>query len=153
MILVVDDDEEVREMIRAILEAEGYRTEGACNGREAFARLRPGHELPAMIICDLLMPLTNGADLLESLTPHEHLRAIPFVFMTGDSELLKAHIGKDGGPKLLPKPLDTDDLLAMVRAHCHRAPAQPRGFSGVWRTLLGSSQPRGSSAVSRGPRR
>jgi CheY-like chemotaxis protein len=155
MILIVEDDDEVREMIRAILEAEGYRTEGAPNGREALKLLLRGKELPDLILCDLLMPVTDGADLLESLRPHEALRSIPFVFMTGDVDLLREPVGKSHAPPLLPKPLDTDVLLGIVREHCRRqAPTKQSGFSGVWRRLRGTGPaPRTGSSVSRGQRR
>jgi CheY-like chemotaxis protein len=152
--LIVDDDDEVREMIRAILEAEGYRTLGATNGREALHVLRRTKDLPDLILCDLVMPIADGDDLVASLAPYDHLRSIPFVFMTGDAGVAKARPEKLHAPALLPKPLDTDVLLGIVRQHCHRqGSANQKGFSGVWQRLMGGSAPRSGSLVSRGPRR
>jgi CheY-like chemotaxis protein len=155
MILIVDDDEEVREMIRAILDAEGYRTQGAANGRDALHVLLHGKDLPDLILCDLLMPISGGEDLLERLAPQEHFRSIPFVFMTGDADLLREPTSTHRASALLPKPLDTDVLLGIVREHCCRkvAPTQ-KGFSGVWSRLMGSgSAPRSGTLVNRGQRR
>jgi CheY-like chemotaxis protein len=154
MILIVEDDDEVREMIRAILDAEGYRTQGATNGREALQLLGRSRELPDLILCDLRMPISGGEELLESLLPHEHLRTIPFVFMTGEAELLRDPPVSSRMPAVLAKPLDTDILLGIVREHCQRQGAEPKKYSGVWGRLMGagwSSRP--GPLVSRGPRR
>jgi len=152
--MIVDDDDEVREMIRAILEAEGYRTLGAPNGRDALRLLAHAKVLPDLILCDLLMPITDGEDFFASLEHYEHLRSIPFVFMTGDVDQLKQRQGKPGVSALLPKPLDTDVLLGIVRQYsCRRGSAPKKGFSGVWQRLMGGSAPRSGSLVSRAPRR
>jgi len=79
-ILVVDDDAAVRELLRRILEKEGYRVVEATNGRaalEALAKTAPG-----LILLDLMMPEMDGFELVEALREHETWRALPVLVIT-----------------------------------------------------------------------
>ncbi len=79
-ILIVDDDAALRELLRRILEKEGYRVAEAENGRAAFERLR---ELsPGLILLDLMMPEMDGFEFVAELRTHEAWRAIPVVIVT-----------------------------------------------------------------------
>jgi CheY-like chemotaxis protein len=84
---VVDDHGELREMIRAILEAKGYRTEGASDGHAALEHLRWSGRKPNLILVDLMMPAMNGCEFVAHLELHEDLRHIPFMLMTAHREL------------------------------------------------------------------
>ena len=79
-VLVVDDDDVLRELLRRILEKDGYTVVEARNGKEALARL---NELtPGIILLDLMMPEMDGFELVEELRHHDRWRAIPVLVVT-----------------------------------------------------------------------
>jgi CheY-like chemotaxis protein len=80
-ILVVEDEVGVRRALGRLLEAWGFRTIEAANGREAIQRL--AEETPAAIVIDLLMPVMSGAELLKALRRNSFYRRIPTLVMTG----------------------------------------------------------------------
>jgi hypothetical protein len=79
-VLVVDDDEVLRELMRRTLQKEGYAVLEARNGKEALERLR--HTVPGLILLDLMMPEMDGFELVEALRHHEAWRAIPVLVLT-----------------------------------------------------------------------
>src|SRR5260370_8261573 len=81
-ILVVDDDEDVREAIEEVLRAEGYQTRGASNGEEARHAIEEGDERPELILLDLTMPVMDGWDFLVWLDERDKLRNTPVAIMT-----------------------------------------------------------------------
>jgi GAF domain-containing protein/CheY-like chemotaxis protein len=114
-VLVVDDDAEVRQLLRRMLESEGYAVVEAENGRVALERLRG--EPPSLILLDLMMPEMDGFEFVAELRRHEDWRAIPIVVITArdlsrdDRERLNGHV-----EKILQKgTYDRDHLLAEVR--------------------------------------
>jgi len=114
-VLVVDDDAEVRQLLRRMLESEGYAVVEAENGRVALERLRG--ESPSLILLDLMMPEMDGFEFVAELRHHEGWRAIPVVVITArdlsrdDRERLNGHV-----EKILQKgTYDRDQLLAEVR--------------------------------------
>ncbi len=78
--LVVDDDVEVRQLLRRILEPEGYTVVEAENGRVALERLRDVS--PSVILLDLMMPEMDGFEFVAEFRRHEPWRAIPIVVVT-----------------------------------------------------------------------
>ena len=119
-VLVVEDDEAVREAILTLLESEGYAPMGAPNGAEALRLLQQSGELPAVLVVDLWMPVMNGWQLCSALAAHERLQALPIVVLTAD-------VRSQGQPlpgrvvRALTKPVDPDDLLAAVAAGARTA--------------------------------
>jgi GAF domain-containing protein/DNA-binding response OmpR family regulator/anti-sigma regulatory factor (Ser/Thr protein kinase) len=114
-VLVVDDDPEVRQLLRRMLESEGYAVGEAENGRVALERLRG--ESPSLILLDLMMPEMDGFEFVAELRRHEGWRAIPVVVITArdlsrdDRERLNGHV-----ERILQKgTYDRDLLLAEVR--------------------------------------
>jgi GAF domain-containing protein/DNA-binding response OmpR family regulator len=79
-VLVVDDDVEVRQLFRRMLEPEGYTVVEAPNGREALERLRDMS--PSVILLDLMMPEMDGFEFVAEFRRHEPWRAIPIVVVT-----------------------------------------------------------------------
>ncbi|HKC07033.1 MAG TPA: GAF domain-containing protein, partial [Methylomirabilota bacterium] len=97
-VLVVDDDVEVRQLFRRMLEPEGYTVAEAGNGREALDRL---HDvLPSVILLDLMMPEMDGFEFVAEFRRHEAWRAIPIIVVTAkdlsheDRERLNGHVEK-----------------------------------------------------------
>lgn len=94
-IIIVEDDRDDEDVIKACLAESGFNNEirWMRNGREALDYLRITSENPFIILCDMLMPMLNGLELLKTINadPVLHKKAIPFVFMTRvDSEDLVA---------------------------------------------------------------
>jgi signal transduction histidine kinase/DNA-binding response OmpR family regulator len=79
-VLVVDDDAEVRQLFRRMLEPEGYTVVEAPNGRVALERLRDMS--PSVILLDLMMPEMDGFEFVAEFRRHEPWRAIPIVVVT-----------------------------------------------------------------------
>ncbi len=79
-VLVVDDDEEVREMFRRALEKQGWQVAEAENGRDALDRMR--QRVPELIILDLMMPVMDGFDFLLELRKVADWQRIPVVVVT-----------------------------------------------------------------------
>ena len=112
-ILVVEDDEDIRESLREVLEGEGYVTSAAENGRAALDDLLRGVQ-PCVILLDLMMPVMNGAEFLDILRRDPRLRHIPVIVVSARLGG-PAPVGTQG---FLRKPLDLDTLFAAVARHC-----------------------------------
>lgn len=112
-ILIVEDDEDIRDALRMMLEDEtDCSIYTACNGREALDVL--GRiERPCLILLDLMMPIMSGWDVLKALQADATLSTVPVA-------VVSAVHGKspEGAARFLPKPVDTDDLLAVVHEFC-----------------------------------
>jgi CheY-like chemotaxis protein len=109
-ILLVDDDQALRETIAVALAAEGYRVASAADGSEALNGLRAGLR-PDLILTDLIMPVMNGWELRNELRKDARFNRIPVVLITGYTEL-QPGIASDGFA--LTKPLGINLLLARV---------------------------------------
>src|SRR5439155_3530281 len=85
-ILLVDDDDALRETLQEILEQEGYRVVSASNGREALRVLERDRLKPAAIVLDVMMPEMNGAELLDRLKHDRNLAKIPALVLSASSK-------------------------------------------------------------------
>jgi CheY-like chemotaxis protein len=117
-VLVVEDDAETRESLRDLLELEGYTVQTAAHGGEALAQLSR-LEPPCLILLDLMMPVMNGWELLAEL--HRRQRRSdeeppPIVIVSAARDAL-GDPEAEGYP-ILPKPVDVEALLEMVRDQC-----------------------------------
>jgi CheY-like chemotaxis protein len=125
-VLVVDDDLEIRETIRDVLEEEGYRVDLAANGVEALALLRAlskeGPNWPSLILLDLMMPEMNGWQFCEAQSKDDALRTIPVVVISAASSVDKKN-GAIRGRTVLKKPIELARLLDVVAEHAGRAHA------------------------------
>lgn len=116
-LLVVDDDPDIREVLRLLLEADGYLVTTACDGQDAQEKLE-GHERPALILLDLMMPRMDGEQFLGQLRA-THNGSIPVVVMSGHctSEDKAARFDVSA---CLTKPIDLDGLLNTVHRFARR---------------------------------
>jgi CheY-like chemotaxis protein len=111
LLLVVDDDHDIREITKLLLEVSGYRVATAADGLEAWQRLEDG-ESPALILLDLMMPRMDGEQFLQMLRASARA-SIPVVIVSGHTAATaKARELRADG--CLAKPLELDDLLATV---------------------------------------
>ena len=79
-ILVVDDDEDLQQLLRLVLEGQGYSVETASNGEEALACLE--RRRPGVILLDMRMPVMNGWEFVSALRQRDSRRAPPIVVVT-----------------------------------------------------------------------
>lgn len=109
-ILLVDDDEQLRELLVETLTQAGHSVTIAANGRDA--QLILDHQTYDLIVSDVQMPVMNGIELLQWVRAHIQT---PMILMSGFSRLLELMKPKDIGAKaFLPKPFQPEDLLAIV---------------------------------------
>ena len=109
LVLIVDDDRDVRDAMAELLSDEGYACLQAKNGLEALAVLKL--ERPGLLLVDLIMPIMNGVDLLARLRQDPCLRDIPVIAMTAANDRM---VGvKLDGP-VLHKPIDLTLLSQML---------------------------------------
>ena len=114
-IMVVDDEEDVRETLRLQLEAENYNVIEAGDGEEAIKLLKSEDNLTncGVILCDIRMPKVNGIEYIDYLK--EQAPGIPIVVITGypDTDLAVGLI-KKGVKDYLVKPVESEKLLKVV---------------------------------------
>lgn len=109
-VMVVDDDDDIRETIVLLLQGAGYETLESHSGRDALARLRAGREV-AVILLDLRMPDMSGTDVVQELKGDPRLARIPVVVMSGDNAACAIATGL-GADACLVKPIELTTLLA-----------------------------------------
>ncbi len=114
-IIVVDDEQDVRDVIRLQLEQKGFNILEATNGQEAIDLLRSGDNMVnvGLILCDIRMPKVNGVECIDFLK--REAPGVPVVVVTGypDSDLA-ANLLKKGVKHYLVKPVEKEKLLAIV---------------------------------------
>jgi signal transduction histidine kinase len=119
-ILVIDDEEWLREMIHLALKQKGYSVIEAANGAEGIEQARK--ELPDLILCDINMEKVDGYLTLSSLRNEAPTAAIPFILMTGLADNAGMRHGMElGADDYLPKPFTTEALYAAVEARLKKA--------------------------------
>ena len=118
-ILVVEDNDDVREMMAVTLELEGHEVATAVNGLDALNKLHTGNK-PCLILLDLMMPVMNGWEFQHELEhdPDPALRDVPVVVVSAaTSDMMMT----TDAAAYLPKPIDLDQLLDVVVDFCdHR---------------------------------
>jgi CheY-like chemotaxis protein len=112
-VLVVDDDPDIREMLRFVLETAGYSVYLAENGKEALELLLRTEPPPGLILLDLMMPIMSGDEMLLALRAIHSLRAIPVTIVTASVTAMPREASG-----LLRKPVDLDALLDVVTRSC-----------------------------------
>jgi CheY-like chemotaxis protein len=118
-ILVVDDDDDAREMLSLILRAQGHDVEEAVDGKDALERLRRGSH-PSLILLDLMMPQLDGEGFLKAMRGEPAMANANVVIVSGHhSAHQKAY--ELGARGYLVKPIDLDDLFRTI--HDVGAPA------------------------------
>ncbi len=111
-ILIIDDEEEVREVLRLQLESANYNVIEASDGEEGVKMMKLGSNLlqVGMIICDIRMPKVNGIEAIDYLK--KNAPSIPIIVLTGypDSELAVS-LMKKGVKDYMVKPVEKEKLL------------------------------------------
>jgi CheY-like chemotaxis protein len=116
LVLVVDDDIDVREVVADVLVAEGYGVVTAADGREALDWLRGAPEVPCLILLDLMMPRMDGTEFRREQLRDPALREIPVVVLSAGASVVAAASSLRAAAHLR-KPMPLDELLRIVRTH------------------------------------
>ena len=111
-VLVVEDEQDLRDMMRDALELNGYAVVTAENGRDALDKIG-GIESVCLVILDLLMPVMNGWDFMRNLRQRSELASIPIVIHSSAPGPIPA-----GVAQVLLKPIAFDRLISVVREYC-----------------------------------
>jgi sigma-B regulation protein RsbU (phosphoserine phosphatase) len=115
-ILVVDDTPTSLDLVRSVLEAEGFRTRSACDGPTARALIRT--EPPDLILLDVMMPGETGFETCARLKSDSATVDIPIIFLSAQDDVKSKVTGlKSGGVDYIAKPVHGEEVLARVRVH------------------------------------
>ena len=113
MVLLVDDDEDVRDSLGDVIKLRGFSLQTASNGLEALQLLQ-NEGLPCVILLDLVMPVMDGWQFLTKLQALPELSSVPVV-------VISAHAASNpptGVDRILAKPIELADLYAAIEEHC-----------------------------------
>ncbi|MBE9005680.1 EAL domain-containing response regulator [Fortiea sp. LEGE XX443] len=118
-ILVIEDEESVRENLLDLLEAEDFETVAAANGRTGINLALT--EAPDLILCDMMMPEVDGYGVLTALRQDPSTATIPFIFLTAKSAKADFRQGMDmGADDYLTKPFTRAELLSAIMNRLER---------------------------------
>lgn len=113
-ILIVDDEQDLRDLLTTFLTREGFETEVAANGKEAFDKIQGLH--PDLVICDIRMPVWDGFELLRNVTKLDGPRT-PMLFISGfaagDATELRNSPNFAG---FIAKPVKRETLIDVIKA-------------------------------------
>jgi two-component system response regulator CpxR len=122
-LLIVDDDVELCEILTEYFSAEGFAVESAQDGVRGLERARSGEH--ALIILDLLLPGMRGLEVLQRLRSDSNA---PVLILTARGEDVDRIVGLElGADDYLPKPFNSRELMARVRAILRRTRSSPDG--------------------------
>jgi diguanylate cyclase len=123
-VLVIEDETSIRRNLLRILTHEGFEAIGAADGVAGLAQAK--QHLPALILCDIRMPLLDGHEVLLALRQDPTTAQIPFVFLSGRSERAEVRQGMNlGADDYLIKPLTRRELLDTIAARLQRQAQLP----------------------------
>lgn len=120
ILLIVEDNQVLREGLDEMLGLEGFAVYTAANGREALEKMSAIQ--PDLILSDIAMPVMDGFEFFRAVRSRPEWLAIPFIFLTARGEKEDVLSGKDlGAEDYLIKPLSREELLTAVRARLTRS--------------------------------
>lgn len=117
-ILIVDDDPDIREMLAALLEDDGYTVTQCANGREALNYLRAVAVPPCTVLLDLMMPICDGWQFRSEQLADQAIATVPVVLLSAIGNL-QQEVGRLHPAAFLAKPVDINELLNTIAGFCH----------------------------------
>jgi DNA-binding response OmpR family regulator len=113
-ILVVDDDDGLRHLLRLVLRREGFEVIEAANGDEALARVHDSS--PTLVLLDVMMPGLDGFDVCRRLRSDHQTHRLPIVFVSAINDIKhRNELLKLGADDCIKKPVGPRELVARVR--------------------------------------
>jgi two-component system chemotaxis response regulator CheY len=113
-VLLVEDNDSVRELIRVLLETEGYEIVEAVDGQDGLNKAEVVR--PDLMILDLMMPGLDGERVLDELSRHSTLAAIPVLVVSGKYDSLDPLRERIGEANIFPKPFEPFRMLDRIGA-------------------------------------
>ena len=111
-VLLLEDNDSVRELLKVLLETEGYSIIEASDGRDGLAK---AEELkPDLMILDLMMPGLDGENVLKTMRRHSQLSKVPVLVVSGKYESLDALRFQIGEENIFPKPFEPSRMLDRI---------------------------------------
>jgi len=126
-ILLIEDNNEVRENTAEILELANYKVETAENGKTGVEKANEFN--PDIVVCDIMMPELDGYGVLHILGKSPRTAAIPFIFLTAKAD--KADVRKGmtlGADDYLTKPFDDTELLDAIETRLRKTAILKKGL-------------------------
>jgi len=118
-ILVIEDEFQIRDNIREVLELQGFSPLLAENGRIGLKMAQTLH--PDLILCDIMMPEMDGYRVLQELRQQSQTAMIPFIFLTAKSDRMEQRQGMElGADDYLTKPFSTGELIRAIATRLER---------------------------------
>jgi DNA-binding response OmpR family regulator len=114
-VLIVEDEESVRELEKYILEQQGYEVSEARDGLEGLAKAE--FRRPDVILLDLMMPDVSGGRMYDEMKKHPATAGIPIVVVTGKPDAHEIFDQEIGAENVVMKPFEADSLLDRIRYH------------------------------------
>lgn len=128
-ILVIENEEELRNNLIDLLEVEGFQVLKAADGTEGIQIARS--ELPDLILSDIMMPGLNGYDVLNALLNGSETATIPFIFLTSKATMNEVRAGMNlGADDYITKPFASKELLRAINLRLAKKAASAVRFSG-----------------------
>lgn len=112
-VFLIEDDLDLRESLRDLLEMEGYSVEQAFDGIDALEKLQMRGSMPDLILLDWMMPRMDGAQFCQAKRPYPQIDAVPVVLLTADGRLGEK-VNQIGAAMGIAKPVDVDVLLNAI---------------------------------------
>ena len=126
-ILLIEDNDEIRENTAEILELANYKVDTAANGKVGVEKALEC--LPDLIICDIMMPVLDGYGVLHLLHKNETLKNVPFIFLTAKSERGDFRKGMEmGADDYITKPFSDIELLTAIESRLKKAALLQQNF-------------------------
>lgn len=118
-ILLIDDDNNIRQLITLYLKKEGYEVDGAARGDEGLAMMR--RTPPALVLLDVMLPGMDGLEVLREL---RKTSKVPVIMLTAKDETFDKVLGLElGADDYITKPFESKELMARIKAVLRRSPA------------------------------
>ena len=116
-ILLVEDERELNEILRAYLESEGFSVTACFDGQEALKKFRLGNI--DLVVSDIMMPVMDGFKLAENVRKED--AAVPIIFLTAKDDKISKQFGyKLGIDDYIVKPFDIDEVILKIKAILRR---------------------------------
>lgn len=113
-ILIVDDDQGIRQILKKSLESQGYEVLTASDGQEGLKSARQNH--PHLLILDLMLPLLDGYKVCRMLKFDRKFKEIPIIMLTSCSEQADEKLGYEvGADAYMTKPFNSKDVIEKIR--------------------------------------
>ncbi|MGA7723101.1 MAG: response regulator [Ignavibacteriaceae bacterium] len=118
-ILLIEDNQSIKQTIFDLLNSEGFEVYSACNGNEGIELAK--NVFPDLIICDVIMPLKNGFEVIKELSSDSSTSLIPFIFLSAKAEKDDIRVGIElGAVDYITKPFRLGELLNVINIRLKR---------------------------------